>query len=169
MEVGLTGRCWWRGRAGLRKRPTPSLEVFAATVERMVAPGGQQHSLRSIAAVGVWEFSARRALKIAVDRGALAATAPTISLPSQGRVHSSEQLPMQVLPILLSMNLNGTKPRYPRLRAHPLLRHQIIKTEPTTLDRSDLSAETAFVRILSDVCHFVAKVFELKFAESRRF
>ncbi|POH74909.1 putative transposase [Arthrobacter glacialis] len=71
---------------------------MTATIDRIVALRGQQHSLRSIAAaVGVSEFSVQTRPEIADEQG----TQEASTLPLQGRARRTEQLTQPVLPALV--------------------------------------------------------------------
>ncbi|MDQ0277764.1 transposase [Arthrobacter silviterrae] len=85
-----------------KKGPKRPSVLVASTIERIVALRGQHRSLRSIAAaVGVSEFSVRRALKI-VDEQGIQETASTSSLTRQEGTRRPEQLPLPVLPAPLA-------------------------------------------------------------------
>lgn len=83
-----------------KKGPKRPSVLVGATIERIVALRGQQHSLRSIAAaVGVSEFSVRRALKIVDGQRLQEAAAPVAAVAGQdGEPHQPEQLPLPILP-----------------------------------------------------------------------
>ncbi|NVM98524.1 helix-turn-helix domain-containing protein [Arthrobacter sp. SDTb3-6] len=83
-----------------KKGPKRPSVLVAATIERIVALRGQHRSLRSIAAaVGVSEFSVRRALKIVDEQGVReSAAAPVITAAGE----DEPQPPLPVLPVPLA-------------------------------------------------------------------
>ncbi|RAN72342.1 hypothetical protein B5P43_32820, partial [Bacillus sp. SRB_336] len=82
-----------------KKGPKRPSVLVAATIERIVALRGQHRSLRSIAAaVGVSEFSVRRALKIVDEQGLEESATTPEPRTAGGNEPHHPQLPLPVLP-----------------------------------------------------------------------